>query len=110
MTSIIDPARLEKCKLTAQEYQRYARHLSIPEVGEEGQRRLKAASVLCIGAGGLGSPITMYLTAAGVVRLGLVDPDVADFSTLQRQILHGTDALDRPQLDSAVDPLNRLNP
>ncbi len=110
MTSIIDPARLEEIDLTSQEYQRYARHLSIPEVGEDGQRRLKAASVLCIGAGGLGSPITMYLAAAGVGKLGLVDPDVVDYSNLQRQILHGTDDIDRPKLDSAVDTLTRINP
>ncbi len=110
MTSIIDPARLEECELTPQEFQRYARHLSIPEVGEEGQRRLKASSVLCIGAGGLGSPIAMYLAAAGVGRLGLVDPDTVDFSNLQRQILHGTDDVDRPKLDSAVDTLRRINP
>lgn len=110
MTSIIDPARLEECNLSPQDYQRYARHLSIPEVGEDGQRRLKASSVLCIGAGGLGSPITMYLAAAGVGRLGLVDPDIVDFSNLQRQILHGTDDIDRPKLDSAVDTLTRINP
>ena len=110
MPSLIDPARLEQIDLSPQEYQRYARHLSIPDVGEEGQRRLKAASILCIGAGGLGSPITMYLAAAGVGRLGLVDPDVVDFSNLQRQILHGTDDLDRPKLDSAVDTLRQINP
>ncbi len=110
MNSIIDPARLEECQLTPQEYQRYARHLSIPEVGEEGQRRLKAAAVLCIGAGGLGSPIAMYLAAAGVGRLGLVDNDVVDFSNLQRQILHGTADVDRPKLDSALDTLRDINP
>ena len=110
MTSIIDPARLAEYDLTPQEYQRYARHLSIPEVGVDGQRRLKAASVLCIGAGGLGSPITMYLAAAGVGRLGLVDPDTVDFSNLQRQILHGTDDVDRAKLDSAVDTLKQINP
>lgn len=110
MNSIIDPARLEECDLTPQEYQRYARHLSIPEVGVDGQRRLKAASVLCIGAGGLGSPIAMYLAAAGVGRLGLVDPDTVEFSNLQRQILHGTDDVGRPKLDSAIDTLQAINP
>ncbi|MCF6312753.1 MAG: molybdopterin-synthase adenylyltransferase MoeB [Verrucomicrobiales bacterium] len=110
MNSIIDPDRLESCELTPQEYQRYARHLSMPEVGEEGQRRLKAASILCIGAGGLGSPIAMYLAAAGVGRLGLVDPDVVDTSNLQRQILHGNSDVDRPKLDSARDTLREINP
>lgn len=110
MTSIINPERLAECDLSPGEYQRYARHLSIPEVGIEGQRRLKAAAVLCIGAGGLGSPITMYLAAAGVGRLGLVDPDVVDLSNLQRQVLHGTDDVDRPKLDSAVDTLQQINP
>jgi len=110
MTSIINQARLEECKLSPGEYLRYARHLSIPEVGLEGQRRMKAASVLCIGAGGLGSPITMYLAAAGIGRLGLVDPDVVDSSNLQRQILHGTNDVGRPKLDSAVDTLKEINP
>jgi len=76
--------------LTNDEVKRYSRHLIMPEVGVDGQRKLKAASVLCIGAGGLGSPSAMYLAAAGVGRLGIVDFDVVDFSNLQRQILHGT--------------------
>src|SRR5262245_28070078 len=74
--------------LTAQEYQRYSRHLILPEVGLEGQRKLKAARVLCIGAGGLGSPVALYLAAAGVGTIGIVDYDVVDLSNLQRQILH----------------------
>src|SRR6185503_17492170 len=76
--------------LTNDEIKRYSRHLIMPEVGMDGQRKLKAASVLCIGAGGLGSPVAMYLAAAGVGTLGIVDFDVVDFSNLQRQILHGT--------------------
>jgi adenylyltransferase/sulfurtransferase len=96
--------------LTADEIKRYSRHLILPEVGVDGQRRLKAAKVLCIGAGGLGSPATMYLAAAGVGTIGLVDFDVVDFSNLQRQILHGTPDVGRPKLDSAKDRLRALNP
>src|SRR5262245_14508539 len=96
--------------LTNDEVKRYSRHLIMPEVGLEGQRKLKAASVLCIGAGGLGSPVAMYLAAAGVGTLGLVDFDVVDFSNLQRQILHGTPDVGRAKLASAKDKLNALNP
>ncbi len=96
--------------LTTEEVRRYSRHLILPEVGMEGQRKLKAARVLCIGAGGLGSPVAMYLAAAGVGTIGLVDFDVVDFSNLQRQILHGTPDVGRPKLDSARDRLNALNP
>ena len=84
--------------LSADEVKRYSRHLIMPEVGVDGQRRLKAASVLCIGAGGLGSPAALYLAAAGVGRLGIVDFDAVDFSNLQRQILHGTQDVGRPKL------------
>src|SRR5262245_43418303 len=80
---------------------RYSRHLIMPEVGMEGQKRLKAARVLLIGAGGLGSPLGLYLAAAGVGRIGLVDFDAVDFSNLQRQILHGTPDVGRPKLESA---------
>src|SRR6185503_4891959 len=96
--------------LTNDEVKRYSRHLIMPEVGVEGQRKLKAAKVLCIGAGGLGSPAAMYLAAAGVGTLGIVDFDVVDFSNLQRQIIHGTPDVGRAKLASAKDRLNALNP
>ena len=96
--------------LDADEVRRYSRHLILPEVGMEGQKKLKAARVLCIGAGGLGSPVAMYLAAAGVGTIGIVDFDVVDFSNLQRQILHGTPDVGRPKLDSAADRLQALNP
>lgn len=89
---------------------RYARHLSLPEVGIEGQRKLKAASVLCIGTGGLGSPAALYLAAAGVGRIGLVDADTVDLSNLQRQVLHGTGDVGRKKLESARDRLREANP
>src|SRR3989442_9068791 len=96
--------------LTNDEFKRYSRHLIMPEVGVDGQRKLKAAKVLCIGAGGLGSPEAMYLAAAGVGTLGLVDFDVVDYSNLQRQILHGTPDVGRSKLASAKDRLSTLNP
>ncbi len=96
--------------LNAEEMQRYSRHLILPEVGLDGQKKLKAARVLCIGAGGLGSPVAMYLAAAGVGTLGIVDYDVVDYSNLQRQILHGTPDVGRPKLQSAKDRLKALNP
>jgi adenylyltransferase/sulfurtransferase len=97
-------------ELSGDEIKRYSRHLIMPEVGVEGQRKLKAGKVLCIGAGGLGSPAAMYLAAAGVGTIGIVDFDVVDFSNLQRQLLHGTPDVGRPKLDSAKDRLNALNP
>ena len=97
-------------ELSGDEIKRYSRHLIMPEVGLDGQRKLKAAKVLCIGAGGLGSPAAMYLAAAGVGTLGIVDFDVVDFSNLQRQLLHGTPDVGRPKLESAKDRLNALNP
>ena len=96
--------------LSNQEVARYSRHLIMPEVGMDGQLKLKAASVLCIGAGGLGSPVAMYLAAAGVGRLGIVDFDVVDYSNLQRQVIHGTPDVGRSKLDSARDTLNAINP
>jgi adenylyltransferase/sulfurtransferase len=96
--------------LSNDEVKRYSRHLIMPEVGVDGQRKLKAAKVLCIGAGGLGSPVAMYLAAAGVGTIGLVDFDVVDFSNLQRQILHSTPDVGRPKLQSAKEKLQALNP
>jgi adenylyltransferase/sulfurtransferase len=97
-------------ELTKDDFKRYSRHLILPEVGVLGQQKLKAAKVLCIGAGGLGSPVAMYLAAAGVGTIGIVDFDVVDFSNLQRQILHGTPDVGRPKLDSAKDRLLAINP
>jgi len=96
--------------LSREELLRYARHLALPHVGLEGQRRLKEARVLCVGAGGLGSPVALYLAAAGVGTLGLVDFDAVDVSNLQRQLLHGTRDVGRPKLDSAADRLRDVNP
>ena len=96
--------------LSNDEILRYSRHLIMPEVGMEGQQKLKAAKVLCIGAGGLGSPLTLYLTAAGVGTLGIVDFDVVDYTNLQRQIIHSTNDVGRKKLDSAADKLTALNP
>ncbi len=96
--------------LSNDEILRYARHLILPEVGMEGQQKLKAARVLCIGAGGLGSPLALYLAAAGVGTLGIVDFDIVDVTNLQRQILHTTDDVGRHKLDSAADKLKALNP
>src|SRR5438067_13208587 len=104
------PAPPRGSALTNDEYKRYSRHLIMPEVGLDGQLKLKAAKVLCIGAGGLGSPVAMYLAAAGVGTLGIVDFDTVDFSNLQRQILHGTPDVGRPKLDSAKDRLVAINP
>ena len=97
-------------ELPSEEITRYARHLSLPEVGLDGQLKLRQASVLCIGAGGLGSPLAMYLAAAGVGRLGLVDFDVVDLSNLQRQIMHGQQDIGRPKVDSARETLTGINP
>jgi sulfur-carrier protein adenylyltransferase/sulfurtransferase len=97
-------------ELSKQEIARYSRHLILPEVGLEGQKRLKAASVLCVGAGGLGSPLGMYLAAAGVGRIGIVDFDVVDESNLQRQIMHGTEDVGKPKLDSAERRIKSINP
>ena len=97
-------------ELTQDDLVRYSRHLILPEVGREGQRRLKAARVLCVGAGGLGSPLALYLAAAGVGTLGLVDFDVVNASNLQRQIIHSTADIGRKKLDSAAEKLKALNP
>ena len=97
-------------QLSKDEILRYSRHLIMPEVGMDGQLKLKQAKVLTIGAGGLGSPLALYLAAAGVGRLGMVDFDVVDFTNLQRQIIHGTDDVGRPKLHSATDTLADINP
>ncbi len=96
--------------LTPEEMARYSRHLTLPEVGEAGQLKLKAARVLCIGAGGLGAPLTMYLAAAGVGTLGIVDFDVVEASNLHRQVIHGTNDIGRSKLDSAEESLKAINP
>jgi adenylyltransferase/sulfurtransferase len=102
--------KTEGVELSRDEFLRYGRHLIMPEVGLEGQRRLKSAGVLLVGAGGLGSPLGYYLTAAGVGRIGIVDFDVVDFSNLQRQILHTTEDVGRSKLESAKEKLTALNP
>jgi sulfur-carrier protein adenylyltransferase/sulfurtransferase len=101
---------LDQIQLTPAEYERYSRHLILPEVGLEGQKRLKAASVLCIGTGGLGSPLLLYLAAAGVGRLGIVDFDIVDHSNLQRQVIHGTSWIDKPKIESAKHRIHEINP
>ena len=101
---------IESASLSQEEILRYSRHLLIPEVGIEGQAKLKASSVLLIGTGGLGSPVAMYLAAAGVGHIGLVDFDVVEFSNLQRQIIHGSSAVDKLKVESARARLLEINP
>ena len=101
---------VQSATLSNDEVLRYSRHLIMPEVGMEGQLKLKAAKVLCIGAGGLGSPLAMYLAAAGVGTLGIVDFDVVDFTNLQRQIIHSTEDVGRKKLDSAEESIRGINP
>lgn len=96
--------------LTPGDLSRYARHISLPEIGEEGQRRLKASAVLIIGAGGLGSPVALYLAAAGVGMIGIADADCVDISNLQRQIIHTTASIGTPKVDSAAGAIGNLNP
>jgi adenylyltransferase/sulfurtransferase len=97
-------------QLNNDEIRRYSRHLILPEVGMAGQKKICSASVLCIGAGGLGSPIAMYLAAAGIGKIGVLDFDTVDFSNLQRQIIHGTEDVGRPKTDSAKETINSINP
>ena len=97
-------------ELSNEEISRYSRHLILPEVGMAGQKKLKGTGVLCIGTGGLGSPIAMYLAAAGIGKIGIVDFDVVDYSNLQRQIIHGTADVDRPKVQSGKETLNSINP
>jgi adenylyltransferase/sulfurtransferase len=109
-SSVIDEQRAAAMQFEPEEMARYSRHLIIPEVGDVGQRHLKASRVLCIGAGGLGSPSALYLASAGVGTLGLIDPDVVDLSNLQRQLLHGTRDVGRKKLDSARERIADTNP
>jgi len=108
MATITEPVVLPQ--LSNEEVARYSRHLILPEVGMEGQQKLKAAKVLCVGTGGLGSPLALYLAAAGIGTLGLVDFDVVDSSNLQRQIIHSTKDVGRPKIQSATEKLTALNP
>jgi sulfur-carrier protein adenylyltransferase/sulfurtransferase len=101
---------LDEIQLTKDDYERYSRHLILPEVGLDGQKKLKAASVLCIGTGGLGSPLLLYLAAAGIGRIGIVDFDVVDHSNLQRQIIHGTSWVGKPKIESAKNRILEINP
>ncbi len=101
---------LEEIELSKEEYQRYSRHIILPEVGLDGQKRLKVASVLCIGTGGLGSPLLLYLAAAGIGRIGIVDFDIVDSSNLQRQIIHGTSWVGKPKIQSAKNRILEINP
>ena len=96
-------------ELTEDEFHRYARHLILDEVGEEGQEKLLDSRVVLLGAGGLGAPVSLYLAAAGVGTLVLVDDDVVDLTNLQRQIVHATDAVGRPKVDSAAETLDSKN-
>jgi len=107
-TTLEHPAALPQ--LSNEEIARYSRHLILPEVGMEGQQKLKVAKVLCVGTGGLGAPLAFYLAAAGIGTLGLVDFDVVDESNLQRQIIHSTKDVGRPKIDSAAEKLEALNP
>jgi adenylyltransferase/sulfurtransferase len=107
VTELIDGSQ---AKLSNDEILRYSRHLIMPEVTLEGQKKLKAARVLCVGTGGLGSPLALYLAAAGVGTLGLVDFDMVDYTNLQRQVLHHTSDVGRLKLDSAIDKLTAINP
>ena len=108
--SIIDEKRLSQIALSADDLARYSRHLLLPELKAEGQRRIKAARVLCIGAGGLGSPAALYLAAAGAGTIGLVDFDRVDISNLQRQVLYGTKDVGRPKLEAARERIHDINP
>lgn len=101
---------LDEIQLSREEYERYSRHLILPEVGLDGQKRLKAASVLCIGTGGLGSPLLLYLAAAGIGRIGIVDFDIVDQSNLQRQVIHGTSWVGKPKIESAKNRILEINP
>jgi adenylyltransferase/sulfurtransferase len=100
----------QEVELTKEEVERYSRHMIIPEVGASGQKKIKRSKILLIGAGGLGSPLALYLSAAGVGQLGIVDFDVVDFSNLQRQVIHPTKNVGRLKIDSAKEGIERINP
>ena len=106
----LPPLVAPAAELSVDEVRRYSRHLIIPDVGMTGQKRLKNARVLCVGAGGLGSPALLYLAAAGVGTLGVIDFDVVDESNLQRQIIHGQSDIGRPKAESARDSITEINP
>src|SRR5438270_9539055 len=110
MATTISPTKTDQAQLSKEEVLRYSRHLIMPEVGMEGQLKLKAARVLCVGTGGLGSPLSLYLAAAGVGTIGLVDFDVVDLSNLQRQIIHTNADIGRPKIASAEEKLKAINP
>src|ERR1700744_5121912 len=100
----------DEVTLSKEEILRYSRHLIMPEVGMEGQLKLKNASVLLVGAGGLGAPLGLYLAAAGIGKIGMVDFDVVDFTNLQRQVIHGTKDVGKKKLDSAAESMQDINP
>lgn len=109
-TTVVDPNTVQDITFSAEEYRRYNRHFILPEVGEEGQKKLKASRVLIVGTGGLGSPLGLYLAAAGVGTLGLVDFDRVDESNLQRQVAFGINDVGRPKVEAAADRLRQINP
>ncbi|KGG13593.1 MULTISPECIES: molybdopterin-synthase adenylyltransferase MoeB [Prochlorococcus] len=106
----IQPIKNTNCTLSSQELKRYSRHLSLPEIGVNGQEKLKNSSVLCIGCGGLGSPLLVYLAAAGIGRIGIIDPDLVEESNLQRQIIHKTESIGKAKVNSARSSIKALNP
>ena len=108
--AVTEPAPSTEATLSKDEILRYSRHLILPEIGMEGQKKLKAAKVLLVGAGGLGAPLGLYLSAAGVGRIGIVDFDVVDFTNLQRQVIHSTPDVGRKKLDSAAEKMQAINP
>ena len=109
-TATLETTAASLPELTNEEIMRYSRHLILPEVGMEGQRRLKGAKVLMVGTGGLGAPLGLYLAAAGIGKIGIVDFDVVDVTNLQRQVIHGTKDVGRPKIDSAADRMQDINP
>ena len=109
LEAMLNP-NLDDIQLTKEEYERYSRHIILPEVGLDGQKKLKAASVLCVGTGGLGSPLLLYLAAAGIGRIGIVDFDVVDQSNLHRQVIHSESWVGKPKIESAKSRILEINP